>query len=122
MILKIREVLNPETCESTGYGKPGMDGWIYYEAPTIAIDWVPDGSSEQMSNSPSLVYCPPEGEYPVHLAHIGQENIWFNTAAYLMNNDGKTIDYFPQIVVCRSGCTHECHQTTPASNSTAQPS
>ena len=92
MILKIREVLNPEAIESSG-----MDGWCYYEAPIIVIDWVPDGSSERIGNSARLVCCPKEGHYPLRLAHVGQENIYFNTAAYLMNNDGKTIDYFPQI-------------------------
>jgi len=73
----------------------GDIGAVYYEADTIPVEVQVLHDSHR--HSVNLVFNPIENEEnKVHVAYVNNHEIVFNTEAYLINAEGKTVDHFHQ--------------------------
>jgi hypothetical protein len=86
MILKMRLV--PENDR-------GLECWAYYEGEKIVVEYIPDCRLDMFQGTPNAVFDPTEEPFRCWvLRPQNGEAIFFNTEAWLMNKDGKTVDHF----------------------------
>ncbi len=69
--------------------------WQYFENQTITIREELVEFNQKTGNNTNLVYNPPSKRpFPIRVAIIGDIMLEFNTQAYLLNNNGSTVESF----------------------------